>query len=146
MRKIERSAIVPFVPETMFDLVADVARYPEFLPGCTATRVHAASAGLASATMWLARGPLKLELRTRNTMIRPELLTMDLEQGPFSTLSGRWAFMPLGAAGTKVSLQLEFAFANRLADAMLGPILESLAGDLVAAFARRAHALQASTD
>ncbi len=141
MRRIERSAIVPFPAATMFDLVADVRSYPQFLPGCTGVRIHAESSEVVSASMLLSRGPLQLELRTRNTMERPDRIRMALEQGPFSALDGGWIFVPIGAAGCRVGLQLEFAFSSRLADALLGPVFESLAGELVNAFAKRAAAI-----
>ncbi len=142
MRSIERSAIVPFTSETMFDLVADIAGYPQFLPGCTDARIHSQSAASVSASLWISRGPLQFELRTRNTLVRPAKITMQLERGPFSALAGSWTFVPISSEGAQVRLQLQFAFASRFADALLGPLLESLAGELVGAFARRARELQ----
>ncbi|MBM4198028.1 MAG: type II toxin-antitoxin system RatA family toxin [Gammaproteobacteria bacterium] len=141
MRRIERSAIVPFSAESMFDLVADVPRYPEFLPGCAASRVYERLDDGVVAGMSLARGPLRVELRTCNALRRPESITMQLERGPFRALLGTWTFTAIGAGGSRVTLEMEFEFDNRAADLLLGPVFESLAGELVAAFAQRARSV-----
>jgi ribosome-associated toxin RatA of RatAB toxin-antitoxin module len=144
MRTIERSVIVPFPAAAMYDLVADVPAYPQFLPGCSAARIHAEEGDTVLASMALARGPLQLELKTRNTMRRPTGIAMALAGGPFRELGGQWTFTPLGADGSRVDLRLEFAFSNRVMDRLLGPVFEALAGDLVAAFARRARVVYAA--
>lgn len=141
MRQVERSAIVPFTAEAMFDLVADVESYPQFLPGCSAAHVHARDGSRVLASIALAQGPLKLEFQTCNQMTRPNRITMALREGPFSDLQGAWEFTPLGAGGSKVSLSLGFAFESRVTDLLLGPPFEALCNTLVDAFVRRARAV-----
>lgn len=143
MRHVERSAIVPFSAEAMFDLVADVESYPLFLPGCTGARIHSREGDTVEATIALAQGPLKTEFRTANLQERPRRITMVLRQGPFSELSGAWEFTPLGTAGSRVALKVSFAFASRLTDLLLGPPFEALCNQLVDAFVRRARAVHA---
>lgn len=139
MRQVERSAIVPYPAEAMFDLVADVESYPQFLPGCSAARVHSRDENLLVGSMSLAKGPLKMEFTTRNRLQRPGRMTMELEDGPFSELRGEWAFSSLGEEGCKVSLNLRFAFENRVADLVLGPPFESICNQLIDAFVQRAR-------
>jgi ribosome-associated toxin RatA of RatAB toxin-antitoxin module len=140
MRQVERSAIVPFTAEAMFDLVADIESYPRFLPGCCGSSIHERSADQVVASIALAQGPLKTEFRTRNQMRRPERITMSLLDGPFSELQGSWEFARLGTTqGCRVSLDIRFAFASRVADFVLGPPFEAICNQLVDAFVKRAR-------
>lgn len=123
----------------MFDLVADIGSYPEFLPGCTASRVRPGDGDCVIGTMVLAQGPLSLEFSTRNELDRPARIGMTLLDGPFRTLEGAWEFRSLGDAGCKVSLRLQFAFRNGATELLLGPFFESICNRLVDAFVRRAR-------
>lgn len=140
MRQVERSALVPYPAEAMFDLVADIGSYPEFLPGCTAARVESSGPGCVLGTISLAQGPLHLDFTTRNELLRPERITMTLQDGPFRDLYGVWAFRPLGPQGSKVTLRLQFTFRNPATDLLLGPFFESICNRLVDAFVNRARA------
>jgi len=143
MRKVERSAIVPFPPEAMFDLVADVESYPQFLPGCSGAKVSVRDGDIVIGTVSLAQEPLRFQFSTRNVLDRPRCITMDLQDGPFRQLSGSWRFTPLGEGGCRVSLELAFAFDSRVAEALLGPPFEALCNRLVDAFVQRARRLRA---
>ncbi len=142
MRQVHRSAIVPFSAEAMFDLVADVESYPDFLPGCSGGKIHSREGEEVEASIALARGPLQTEFRTRNRLERPRRIVMALERGPFRDLQGTWEFTPLGPEGSKVELNIRFAFASRVADLLLGPPFESLCNELIDAFVRRAQAIR----
>lgn len=144
MRHVERSALVPFSADAMFDLVADVESYPLFLPGCTGARVHGREGDTVEASIAIAQGPLKTEFRTANREERPRRITMALREGPFSRLHGVWEFTSLGSQGSKVQLTVEFAFASRVTDLLLGPPFEALCNQLVGAFVRRAQARYAA--
>lgn len=141
MRQVERSALVPYPAEAMFDPVADVESYPAFLPGCTAARVRAGDNGEVIGTVALAQGPLSMEFTTRNELERPAAIRMTLLDGPFRELQGAWEFRPLGNDGCRVSLRLRFAFRNAATDLLLGPFFESVCNRLVDAFVGRARAL-----
>jgi ribosome-associated toxin RatA of RatAB toxin-antitoxin module len=141
MRQVERSAIVPFTPEAMFDLVADVEAYPQFLPGCCGSRIHERLGEEVVASIALSQGPLKTEFGTRNRLDRPSRITMALEEGPFSELQGTWTFAPLGEAGCQVSLSIRFGFESRALDLLLGPPFEAICTQLVDAFVARARTL-----
>jgi ribosome-associated toxin RatA of RatAB toxin-antitoxin module len=141
MRHVCRSAIVPFPPAEMFDLVADVEAYPQFLPGCSSALIHSRNGDTVVASLVLAQGPLKTEFGTRNTLVRPERIAMTLSSGPFRSLSGAWRFAALGDSGCRVDLDLKFEFDSRAKDLLLGPVFENLCGRLVDAFVRRARAL-----
>jgi ribosome-associated toxin RatA of RatAB toxin-antitoxin module len=92
----------------MFELVRDVARYPEFLPWVRAAEVHEQTHDYQVATLDVRVAGISRRFTTRNALVKDEMLAMELEQGPFDDLSGRWEFRALGTAGTRVSLDLSF--------------------------------------
>lgn len=141
MRTVNRSAIVPFGADAMFALVRDVQAYPEFLPWCAASTLRSETADELVASLTVGFGAFNSEFSTRNRFVEPEWMTMQLVEGPFSSLEGRWSFRQLGAAGCEISLQISFDFANALADISLGFAFEKICNDLIDAFISRAHAL-----
>jgi ribosome-associated toxin RatA of RatAB toxin-antitoxin module len=141
---VERSAIVTYSPAQMFALVDDVARYPEFLPWCTGSRVESVSATERLASVNVARGVLRTEFTTRNTLTPDRLIVMRLAEGPFRALAGEWRFEPIGDRGSRVSFRLEFEFKNRLTAAAFNGIFEAVCGSIVDAFVVRARAIYRS--
>lgn len=138
MRQVQRSAIVPYSPAQMFDLVADVERYPEFLPWCAAARLIERDAQQLRGSLTMAQGPLQGSFTTRNQLDYPRRMSLELEDGPFSDLQGEWQFEALGERGCRISLEMRFAFASRVKDALLGVIFEQSCNKLVDAFVQRA--------
>ncbi|MGA2190960.1 MAG: type II toxin-antitoxin system RatA family toxin [Steroidobacteraceae bacterium] len=139
MQVIERSAIVTYTAAQMFALVNDVGRYPEFLPWCAGARVADEPDARRVASVTIARGPLRTEFTTRNTLVRNAQILMELVDGPFRSLAGAWHFVPIGERGCRVRFRVEFEFKHRLAEAALGGAFEALCGSIVDAFATRAQ-------
>ena len=141
MRSIERHAIVPFAPAAMYELVADIEHYPDFLPWCEAARIVSRSDDEVVAGLTIGLGALRTSFTTANKLDGPQALIMTLVDGPFSSLEGRWRFDALGESGCKVSLDMEFEFASTTQDLLFGRIFESLCNDLIDAFTLRARSL-----
>jgi ribosome-associated toxin RatA of RatAB toxin-antitoxin module len=139
LKVVERSAIVPFTPAQMFDLVNDVASYPQFLPWCSASRVQECSATERIASMHIERGVLRSQFSTRNHLQPPAEILMHLIDGPFRTLTGQWRFDPIGDRGARVSFRVEFEFRNPLTAIAFNAAFESMCGTIVDAFAARAR-------
>lgn len=139
MPDIERTALVAYSCEQMFALVNDVARYPEFMPGCLAVDIIDQSPLQLSARLTLGKAGITQAFSTRNRLEFPHLMDMELVEGPFQDFSGRWQFQALGELGCKVSFRLRFRMANRLLDATIGKLIESSAGEQVNALCRRAE-------
>lgn len=144
MHRISRSALVPYAAERMFALVDDIESYPTFLPWCHDARIHRREPGEVEASLELRRGGIGRTFRTLNTLNPPDSIRLRLVDGPFRTLSGEWRFQPLGADGSKVSLDLEFELEGRVTDFVLGPFFEDVCNSLVDAFTQRAHAVYGS--
>ncbi len=138
MRNVSRSALVPYSAAQMYALVADVRAYPEFLPRCTGATLHHQDEQLIEASLEFQLSSLKKTFRTRNR-VNPGL-SMDIRMvdGPFRHLSGGWTFEQLGADGSKVSLSLEFEFANAITDSLFGRYIEDTCNTLIDSFIRRA--------
>jgi ribosome-associated toxin RatA of RatAB toxin-antitoxin module len=141
MRTVNRSALVPFSAEAMFNLVCDVEAYPEFLPWCTASTLQSRTDHDLSASLAIGYGALNSEFSTRNEFCSPKWMTMHLLEGPFKDLEGKWVFEQLGDDGCEVTLQIEFEFSNPMKDMLFGATFETICNELIDAFVKRAHDL-----
>ncbi len=141
MPRVERSALVPYPAERMFELVDDVESYPEFLPWCADARVLERREERMRAELVVARAGIRHAVRTENARRRPEHIELHLLDGPFSHFEGRWRFTRLAADASKVALHLEFEYSGRMVRFALGPFFNRAADTLVDAFCERAHAL-----
>lgn len=141
MPHILRSALVPHSAERMFSLVNDVERYVEFLPWCSAARVHEESAGVLVAELEISRGGLTQRFTTRNALVPPERMTLELVEGPFDWFAGEWRFTALAEDACKVELEMDFEYAGRIARTALAPLFLKSADEQVDAFCARARCL-----
>ena len=139
MREVRRSAILPYAPDAVYGLVADVERYPEFLPWCTSARVLAREVDAVAVSLGFASGFARASFTTRNRLDPGRSVTMSLVEGPFDELEGRWDFTPIGDSGTRIDLQVRFSTQGVIGALALGPAFESVCNHLVDAFARRAR-------
>jgi len=138
MTQVDRSALVLHTAEEMFDLINDVERYPEFLPWCASTEIISRTDDELVATLFLSKGGLKYSFTTRNQLNRPVSMTLELEEGPFSRLSGVWDFKPLSDEACKVSLSLQFEFSGKIASMAMSKVFNQVATTMVDAFVARA--------
>lgn len=138
MTQVDRSALVLHTAEEMFDLINDVERYPEFLPWCSSTEIISRTDDELVATLFLSKGGLKYSFTTRNQLNRPVSMTLELEEGPFSRLSGVWDFKPLSDEACKVSLSLQFEFSGKIASMAMSKVFNQVATTMVDAFVTRA--------
>lgn len=139
MREVRRSALLPFTAAQIYGLVADVERYPEFLPWCTTARILADEGEFVTVNLGLARGMARGSFTTRNRLVPERSVAMSLLDGPFSLLEGRWEFTPIQQAGTRADLHIRFETLGVLGAIVLGPAFHEICNQLVDAFGRRAH-------
>jgi len=138
---IQRSALLPYPAKALYDLVNDVARYPEFLPWCSASTVLSESETAMRAELTVAKGSITQRFTTRNVLVPGQSIEMNLEEGPFTQLHGVWTFKALGDKACKISLDLTFDYAGALVKATLGPLFTQAANTMVDAFCQRAKQL-----
>lgn len=138
MKSVVRSALLPFTAAQMFDVVNDVARYPEFLPWCSGSEIIEASSAHMLARLTISKGRISQDFITKNTLHRPHGIDMDLVEGPFTALKGQWKFVQLGDEGCKIEMNMRFDFSTRLLNFAIGKTFEHAADTLVDAFCERA--------
>ncbi|MGG4603859.1 type II toxin-antitoxin system RatA family toxin [Paenalcaligenes sp. Me131] len=141
MHTVKRSVLVPFTCSQMFDLVADVARYPEFMPWCGGTEVKQQDEHGMEASVTISIAGLKHTFSTRNEHDYPNRIQLSLVDGPFSELTGVWEFIALGDEGCKVNYVMDYAFSSRTLEMVVGPIFNRVANSFIDSFTRRAHDL-----
>lgn len=125
----------------MFALVADVPRYPEFLPWCNEGSILEEGDNTVLARLGMAISGLKKTFSTRNHHVPGRNISLQLVDGPFSHLHGTWEFQPLGGPeqkACKILFTLEYSFSSRTLEALVGPVFDKIAGTLVDAFVKRA--------
>ena len=138
MTVIERSALLSHPAEQIFDLVAEIERYPEFLDGCIGAEILERHDNTVTASLWLSKAGISHCFTTCNRLQRPQSMTLTLVEGPFERFQGEWVFRPLGESACKASLRLEFDLARGLAGVAVGKLFDRVAVDLVDAIVRRA--------
>ena len=139
MAEVHNSVLVPYPAQRMFALVDAVEKYPEFLPWCSDTELIFRDAHVTRAAIRISYRGIRQGFSTENTKSEPQLMQIRLIEGPFKNLEGGWRFTDLGDAGCKVELSLNYEFASRVLDRLIGPVFGYIANNLVDAFVKRAH-------
>lgn len=138
MARVSKSALVHHSAPEMFQLVRDVEAYPGFLPWCQTTRILSREENRICAELVVARIGIQQSFSTCNRYVENEWMELELRDGPFKYLRGRWNFLPLREDACKVSLTLDFEFAGALIDKAFGPVFNQIANSMVDAFCKRA--------
>ncbi|HWH21851.1 MAG TPA: type II toxin-antitoxin system RatA family toxin [Allosphingosinicella sp.] len=132
---------LPYSPEQMFDLVADVKRYQEFLPWVTATRIRSDSDTAMVADLVVGFKSLKETFTSKVNKHRPDSITIDYVEGPLKHLHNTWRFSPDGKGGTDIDFCVDFAFRSRMFEALAGQMFDRALRRMIGAFEARAHEL-----
>lgn len=139
MSRVQKSALVPFSDQAMFDLVKDIDRYVEFLPWCGDSKVLEESADRVCGSITVQRLGVRQAFSTCNQLEQPGRITIDLKEGPFKSLKGAWEFTALRENACKVTLTLDFEFSGHLINMAFGKVFEQIANTMVDAFCQRAR-------
>ena len=133
---------LPYTPEQMFDLVADIARYDEFLPWVVAVRVRSSSETETIADLVVGFNAFKERFTSRVTKERPTHICVDYIEGPLKYLKNEWRFeAALSGGGTDVHFSVDFAFRSRIFEALAGQMFDRALRRMTGAFEQRAAAL-----
>lgn len=122
----------------MYALANNVDRYQEFLPWCNDSQVLDHGEGYAVARIDIRHRGIATSFTTHNRLIADEQILMELLEGPFSVLEGKWDFVVLDHAASRVGLTVDFGFSSRLIEKTIAPVFTQICGDLIDAFAERA--------
>ncbi|QFU76765.1 type II toxin-antitoxin system RatA family toxin [Halioglobus maricola] len=141
MTNIQRSALLPYKPKQMFDLVNDIEAYPRYMEGCVGAEVLHRADDIVEARLDLAKGGIKQSFSTRNRVVDSRHIALELVDGPFNQFEGSWEFLPLGEKACKVSLELSFKVNNAVLGAAAAKLFDSVTINLVSAVEKRAKQL-----
>jgi coenzyme Q-binding protein COQ10 len=133
--------LLPYSAEQVFDLVADVERYPEFLPWCLAARVKRREDNVVWAELVIGFKMVRERYTSRIALERPRRLDVGYEQGPFRHLANHWSFEPAPGGGCHVDFFIDFEFSSRLSNRIIGPLFDEASRRMIAAFEARARRL-----
>ncbi len=147
MPKFETTRPVRHSPEVMFNLVADIERYPEFVPMCESLFVKRRSTDEAGAVTLLADMSIGYKVIRETFTTRVELdransqIRVTYVDGPFKHLENRWTFLPAGNGGCDVKFFIDYEFKSRTFQMLAGAVFEKVFRKMAEAFEARADAL-----
>jgi coenzyme Q-binding protein COQ10 len=133
--------VVPYTPEQMFDLVAGIDRYPEFLPWCLASRVRSRQGDTIVADLVIGFKMIRERYTSRVVLDRPRRIDVEYLEGPLKRLTNHWLFLPHEAGGSVVDFYVDFEFRSRVLQSLIGVLFHEALRRLVAAFEERAKRL-----
>lgn len=135
---VQKSALVKFSAQQMFDLVDDIESYSKFLPWCGGSRILRREGNIVEGEIQIAKAGFHKSFATRNIIDPGGRISISLLEGPFKSLEGVWNFMPLREDASKISLDLEFEIASTFASLAFGPVFNQICNTMVGSFTQRA--------
>ena len=145
MASINETRQLPYSAEQMFDLVADVGRYGEFLPWVAATRVRSDDGEEMIADMLVGFKSLREKFTSKVTKARPERIEVQYLDGPMRDLDNVWLFRPVGEGACEIDFSVSFSFRNALFEKLAGQYVDRAFRKMVTAFETRAEELYGSS-
>ena len=133
--------ILPHTPEQLFDVVADIERYPEFLPWCIAARARRREGNVIHADMVVGFKMFRERFSTRDVLDRPRRIDVAYFEGPFKYLNNHWVFVPEGEGHCLIDFYIDFEFRSRFFQKMMGVVFNEAVQMMVSAFEKRARQL-----
>ena len=132
--------VLPYTPEQLFDLVADIEKYPQFLPWCVASRIRRREGNVIYADLMIGFRMVRERFTSRVELHRPDRIDVSYTEGPFHYLNNHWIFRPHGN-GTLVDFYVDFEFRSRVLQKLIGVLFNEAVRRMVAAFETRARQL-----
>jgi coenzyme Q-binding protein COQ10 len=133
--------VLPFTPEQLFDVVADIEKYPEFLPWCIATRIRRREGNVIHADMVIGFKMFRERFSTKDVLDPPRRIDVSYHDGPFKHLNNHWIFEPHGEGHCELDFYIDFEFHSRLFQKMMGVVFNEAVRIMVSAFEKRARAI-----
>jgi coenzyme Q-binding protein COQ10 len=132
--------ILPYTAEQLFALVADIERYPEFLPWCVGARIRERKPELIVADLIIGFRMFRDRFTSRVALDSPHRIDVTYAEGPFRYLDNHWVFNPV-AGGCRIDFFVDFEFKSRLLQRVIELLFHEAVRRMVAAFEARARQL-----
>jgi coenzyme Q-binding protein COQ10 len=133
--------IIPYSAELLYQIVADVKSYPDFLPWCLGAHMLKETETELVADLVIGYGFLKEKFRSNVSLTPYERIEVQYSQGPFRYLKSYWAFKPQGTSATKVEFFIDFEFKTSLLQKAIEGVFKESTKRLIQAFEKRAQEL-----
>ncbi len=132
---------MPYTPEQMFDMVADIEKYPEFLPWCAAARIRKRDENVIVADLMIGFKMVREKFTSRVEMDRPGKINVTYAEGPFRYMNNHWVFERMNDGGTLIDFYVDFEFHSKILQKIMGALFNEAVKLMVSAFQKRAALL-----
>lgn len=143
MSKVEKSAVVPYSAEAMYNLINDIEAYPQFLPWCSKTEILSKTEDEIQGRLHIAKGGFQKSFATKNRLVKNKEMTLELLEGPFKKMHGLWQFEQQAEDLTRVTFKMEFEFSSTIIAMTVGVFFTQIANTMLDAFCKRADEIYA---
>ena len=134
--------VLPYRPDQLFDLVADIERYPEFLPWCIGARIRERKENLVVADLIIGFKMIRERFTSRVKLDRPGLrIDVAYAEGPFRYLNNHWLFEPMPDGRCRIDFYVDFEFRSHVLQRIIGALFNEAVRRMVSAFENRARKL-----
>jgi len=137
---------VPYTAQQMFNLVAAVDEYPEFLPWCLAARVDRKGNNVLLAELVIGFKMIRERFGSRVVLHPPHVIEVEPTHGPFKRMSNRWRFTDRPEGGCRIDFYVDFQFRSRILQKLIGMLFDEAVRRMVVAFEARARELYGEPD
>lgn len=132
--------VLPYTQAQLFDLVADIERYPEFLPWCVGARIRERNGDEILGDLLIGYKMVRERFTSRVVLSRPDRIDVSYSDGPFKYLTNHWTFIPQ-EEGCLIDFYVDFEFRSRFLQGIVKMLFNEAVKRMVGAFEARAHAL-----
>ncbi len=132
---------LPYTPEQMFDLVAGVERYPEFLPWCLSSRITKREGDVFYADLVIGYKMVREKFTSKVVLEKPDSIRVEYLKGPLKHLSNKWIFIRNKDGSCTIDFYVDFEFRNAFFQGLMGVFFNEIVKRMVTAFEERARSL-----
>lgn len=132
---------LPYTPEQLFDMVADVEKYPEFLPWAVACRIRRREGNTLYADLMIGFKMIREKFTSRVILDRPNRVDVTYAEGPFKYLNNHWIFERQADGSTIIDFYVDFEFHSKILQTVMGALFNEAVRVMVSSFEKRARQL-----
>jgi coenzyme Q-binding protein COQ10 len=132
---------LPYTPEQLFDLVADIERYPEFLPWCVGARIRERNGNEIVSDLLIGYKMVRERFTSRVVLDKPGRIDVSYSEGPFKYLTNHWLFIRQPDGSCLIDFYVDFEFRSRMLQKIIEVFFNEAVKRMVGAFETRAHKL-----
>ena len=138
MKKIYKEEDINIDIETIFSLINDIKNYPNYLPWCTKTEVTEKPDHSIIGRIFISKSFINWNFSTKNVIKKNKSISLELVDGPFESLTGKWLFSSINQFNTRVSLDIDYKFKSSIIELSIEPIFSSIMNSILKSFVQEA--------